>query len=1774
MGREKTGSSKHAAGHGHSLVSKPAKAEEAALDPQKSVRLWRKGKRKQAHDELDKIIQTNPSPLAFTGRTWVRYMEWDELRQRSTSENLQKLEESCEPVKAAAVDGVNFKPASITCAEILLTMEIQLIEAYSREDMEPNKVDILRSQVVDNCRQYLNKDTAEWCDPSDETYPGMQGAEQRMKETPKQRLLIKLEKFREYKQRFSPSIARGYHGLTGLETSAGPTVTASIQQIQHFRDAAIEKKLEKLRAEVHSEQTAAQRREDGAREMRANNPRLVQHYLHHNGGSNDQQAEVSQQERQMRRGRGGRGRSGTVEESRLEQSRNKKEIKDKAAREEKLRKGEETKQFLKQILPEDKEERMAAFLDMLTVDLSDLKAKASKLRDKELQDRIKIHLAHLEQHGVWHFYSSLTSSKLDRDECFHSTEDLHDHIKRKDMQPNDLQVYIGGQLTCELGDQEPAAHPDPVPAFISLEHSLNTEDNRNRCLSPMEDLEHGMGIVPCPEHLDDGILLACGVASEEEDAAPEEAGAPLPPPPPLPSPLDSNEAQPPLLTSHAVEEDADRAAEGPNEEAAEAVPEEQGKGDEEDKDGDCSMEVVDYVSDTVPDYQKQLRDALTSKMKQSLRDPLHWYNHHLVEHLNMQEVSEEIHEPPTDEMIPFVRHWNCMENNSSGFWSPRKISQEYLENMANIGEQLLTISRLIDTRQRLQNEQETSDLCPDKAVELQGKLQETEQEIQILIFRLKGVGPAVEEANQINESPDEIITISEQHALLGWQELPEEPNLRPEYMRGGVKGGEHQAPNEGAEGGGLPNGGSPPAREQEQRQQAHLERKQALLSDVWLALKVLQHNRLLTKQLLQVVGTFIAWKCPELELPLELTGGPEPFRMLEDAPSEDGAALVHMGRLPLQELEYLRVFALQQLGFRGRVLSSFYITSQAEEERELCHQVGFEKEDSKDSCMLRFMPVRYDFMRQQAAEQRAAEEGQRQPPAGSADDPRPAASSSWQEVQHGAASEGQQLAAATPSSSGAAADLDLEPDVQAAILDELYNILNPEDPMYGDDCRTQQAVAQYMEDFQKVSQSLGFIQADLETAMMWEQIIGYVESQLELLLPQINIVQRNTEKAADKLMQVVKELKGMDDAVGRHLWDWNNHRFEERIKFHNTMFSDATMRIKEVERELSEIQQIVMEKHSSHVPADLQEQMIGLQQERDLLRQRHNLHSKHKGSTNQQWVYFKQANAKYSKLDEEILQIDHHDFTEAAETFKEFPDSTGALPGFINTVHNDLMDHLVMLKRAVLDTHARAEALLVKARTCAMNCMAAAFHKPPATLINHIKELACEQLEQRMRDYKSAEAEKVTAQLLMDLELESSKQRGKDDKEKEAIRKKKAKTKGKGKKAKKKPDKAEAAATSDAGEEQEGCGAGSSDEREAENGEKLGHEPVRMAPATFDISELTMRLDDSLYPEHTPPAAACATERDDSPNWDATGQGASGKASREELLEREGGRGAGEGSSPTAGLQRAQAKDGMDGAAAGRERHEEEALQAGERVAVPSAEAPLAPAADASVPADSGTQQQLQLLQQATQPDASRPPQSVPPSSHNHQPPQQQQQPKAPREPVPGQSLDDIEKHRPRRRRKPKKPPGGGRGVSPPGEEPPAPQGVPQQEEPQHALSAAAPEQQQPAVAEALLTSVSAAAAPASVVLTASHTPSGVASAAASSVKPPPPPPMMHMPPQGMMVPPQMAVPPGHMPLPGAVVTPLPGAMGMPPHMLQGSMPFAMAYLQGPRSPYMAPVPP
>lgn len=60
-----------------------------------------------------------------------------------------------------------------------------------------------------------------------------------------------------------------------------------------------------------------------------------------------------------------------------------------------------------------------------------------------------------------------------------------------------------------------------------------------------------------------------------------------------------------------------------------------------------------------------------------------------------------------------------------------------MENYTSIGEQLVTLSRSLKSQQQIKDEQNMEGLSPDKAVELQGRLNSIEQDIQLLTLRLR-----------------------------------------------------------------------------------------------------------------------------------------------------------------------------------------------------------------------------------------------------------------------------------------------------------------------------------------------------------------------------------------------------------------------------------------------------------------------------------------------------------------------------------------------------------------------------------------------------------------------------------------------------------------------------------------------------------------------------------------------------------------------------------------------------------------------------------------------------------------------------------------------------------------------------------------------------------------------------------------------------------------------------------------------------------------------------
>jgi len=158
-------------------------------------------------------------------------------------------------------------------------------------------------------------------------------------------------------------------------------------------------------------------------------------------------------------------------------SRNKKESKDRAAREERMRKGEEIKQFLHQVLPQDKDERATRFMEALAIDFPSLKAKAAKLRDKAVQQRVNAHLLQLQQHGVWHFYNDLAGEDMPSEQCFKDVVVMQSFLKQEHLPGNLGELYKGDQMCCHLPGDRPQAHKDKPEA---VDPAYNFTSHRRR----------------------------------------------------------------------------------------------------------------------------------------------------------------------------------------------------------------------------------------------------------------------------------------------------------------------------------------------------------------------------------------------------------------------------------------------------------------------------------------------------------------------------------------------------------------------------------------------------------------------------------------------------------------------------------------------------------------------------------------------------------------------------------------------------------------------------------------------------------------------------------------------------------------------------------------------------------------------------------------------------------------------------------------------------------------------------------------------------------------------------------------------------------------------------------------------------------------------------------------------------------------------------------------------------------------------------------------------
>jgi len=1326
--------------------------ESSSLDPQRIVKLWKKGKRKAAHEDITKVIERDPTPVALTARTWMLYLEWDDVRSRSGGSTLPKLEELAAQVLQSAAQGVAAQPSSITCAEISLTTQMQLLEVLSREegggrgDGTP-RVEALKHDIGNEADRYLLKDTDSWCDPSEEHYTCMQSIDQRTKDSAKARVLLKLEKFREYKARAKPMRPPGYSPLAGLDTP-GALQTAAVA-----REANIEHNLDKLRTAIKLERrlAAAQRRGEAPEAVDSRNPKRVQQFLQqHNGGQVvEQQAEAGQQE-QRRRGRGGRGRSGAVEEARLEMSRNKKESKDRAAREERMRKGEEIKQFLHQVLPQDKDERATRFMEALAIDFPSLKAKAAKLRDKAVQQRVNAHLLQLQQHGVWHFYNDLAGEDMPSEQCFKDVVVMQSFLKQEHLPGNLGELYKGDQMCCHLPGDRPQAHKDKPeavdPAYNFTSHNLPLPDH------PME--EDG------PESAEEGCFQSTEPKSPEVD----------------------EEGQRELEEMGIKHESIDAAL--------------------------MPASAIIRRGRPKPRTFDELMDA---KMGQYANELLDRFTMHFIEHLNCQDVLEDFQDLQPEESV-YLRRWNDAEVahfQQNGFWSARNLPENHVENYTSIGEQLVTLSRSLKSQQQIKDEQNMEGLSPDKAVELQGRLNSIEQDIQLLTLRLRGVPDGTEEAPAGGTSDDGTNEGHQQASPIMWQDfsLNDDIQLRPQYMQAS----EHKAKEEMVV---LEFDAADEDTSDEDSKPIDLElvQRQHLVSDIWDGLGVIEENQLLTEQMLEAVTCYLAAAL-----------GRDP---LEALPSSKWEGIwANMGHVPSEKLERLRTIVFQHLGLRGRVLGEFYLRTQQEEESNLAVTAGYEKDDADDK-ILRFNQSTFDLTKQRVLEQ------QTQQLVGEADQ---------------TADSGMGAAMTVPDASSGGVvptvgEEELELQIEAAILEDMYLPQAAQaQENAGEDARSELCVTQYRKYMETCKDALLMLQGDLDERAHLRQIIVAVEKEIRDLQPLISSLQANTEEAAAEtpvhmVSQVLQRLRANESLLKEKLEKWNFDRFTERIKFHEGLIKDSEENIKEIDKDKNEIHQAhANEKgilQTSAAPAEVQESLQSLNSDRDMFVQRHHNHSRHRSHAQQQFKHFQSYSRMNPESQYDVPRVGFKGATESDEDVSQiantfpFPDPSGSLPGLVTSLHEAVVDRLLGLRQALLDISAHAEALLVKARQNVVNCLNLSFHRPPAQLQAFIRELVCEGLERFMREHKAKEAQEQEARLLRELEEESSQQKAKEEKEKK-------KKKSKAKKGKKK-DTAEVLGAAHAEEDGQATEAPDGDEAAAAAG-TAGQEDPETEPRAMSV---------------------------------------------------------------------------------------------------------------------------------------------------------------------------------------------------------------------------------------------------------------------------------------------------------------------------------------------------
>ena len=129
----------------------------------------------------------------YAGRTWLLYLEWEEFRYFRTYAATSVLLELADKVRRSAHDGLHTEHASLACADISLTCQVNMLHFLATTSSSDGcTVEYLRRKIADESAVYLQMEFSDWIHPSEDLYPGINAPHELYFHT----ILRKFNKFR------------------------------------------------------------------------------------------------------------------------------------------------------------------------------------------------------------------------------------------------------------------------------------------------------------------------------------------------------------------------------------------------------------------------------------------------------------------------------------------------------------------------------------------------------------------------------------------------------------------------------------------------------------------------------------------------------------------------------------------------------------------------------------------------------------------------------------------------------------------------------------------------------------------------------------------------------------------------------------------------------------------------------------------------------------------------------------------------------------------------------------------------------------------------------------------------------------------------------------------------------------------------------------------------------------------------------------------------------------------------------------------------------------------------------------------------------------------------------------------------------------------------------------------------------------------------------------------------------------------------------------------